>query len=42
MIYVERIVAYGQSVGSGPATFLASKKPLGGLILHSPLAVAPH
>lgn len=33
----KRIVAYGQSVGSGPATALASKKPLGGVVLHSPL-----
>lgn len=33
----ERIVAYGQSVGSGPATYLASKYKLGGLILHAPL-----
>jgi len=32
-----RIVAYGQSVGSGPATALASKKLLGGVVLHSPL-----
>lgn len=32
-----RIVAYGQSVGSGPALNLAAKKPLGGLVLHSPL-----
>lgn len=32
----ERIVAYGQSVGSGPVSGLASK-PLGGLILHSAL-----
>lgn len=31
------IVLYGQSVGSGPSCFLASRKPdLGGLILHSP------
>ncbi|CAJ1353006.1 unnamed protein product, partial [Effrenium voratum] len=33
----KRIVAYGQSVGSGPATHLASKKQLGGAVLHSPL-----
>jgi len=32
-----RIVAYGQSVGSGPATALASKKPCGCVVLHSPL-----
>ena len=31
------IVLYGQSVGSGPCCWLASRKPdLGGLILHSP------
>ena len=31
------IVLYGQSVGSGPSCYLASRKPeLGGLILHSP------
>lgn len=33
----ERIVAYGQSVGSGPVLELASKSKLGGVILHSPL-----
>lgn len=33
----ERIVAYGQSVGSGPAMYAASKYPLAGVILHSPL-----
>jgi len=33
----ERIVAYGQSVGSGPALGLAAKRPLGGVVLHSPL-----
>jgi len=32
-----RIVAYGQSVGSGPVSHLAVKRKLGGLILHSPL-----
>jgi pimeloyl-ACP methyl ester carboxylesterase len=32
-----RIVAYGQSVGSGPVACLASKHQLGGIILHSPL-----
>lgn len=34
----KRIVLYGQSVGSGPCCFLASKKDmvLGGMILHSP------
>lgn len=33
----ERIVAYGQSVGSGPALSLAAKHTIGGVILHSPL-----
>lgn len=33
----ERIVVYGQSVGSGPAMWLASKHKLAGIILHSPL-----
>eukprot|EP00440_Ansanella_granifera_P028567 gb/GFBE01031037.1/.p1 GENE.gb/GFBE01031037.1/~~gb/GFBE01031037.1/.p1 ORF type:complete len:433 (+),score=62.79 gb/GFBE01031037.1/:1-1299(+) len=33
----KRIVAYGQSVGSGPVSSLASKKQLGGIVLHSPL-----
>lgn len=33
-----RIVVYGQSIGSVPACYLASIKPVGGLILHSPLA----
>jgi fermentation-respiration switch protein FrsA (DUF1100 family) len=33
----ECIVAYGQSVGSGPVSCLGSVKPLGGLVLHSPL-----
>lgn len=36
-IAAERIVAYGQSVGSGPVCYLASKYKLGGLILHSPM-----
>jgi len=33
----QRIVAYGQSVGSGPVTSLAASKQLGGVVLHSPL-----
>jgi len=33
----ERIVAYGQSVGSGPVLGLAARKPLGGIVLHSPM-----
>jgi len=31
----ERIVLYGRSLGSGPAVDLASRKPIGGLILQS-------
>lgn len=32
-----KIVLYGQSVGSGPSTYLCAKRPkVGGLILHSP------
>jgi len=43
----KRIVAYGQSVGSGPVSCLAEKRPLGGIVLHSPLlsgikVVDPH
>ncbi|MEO1392404.1 MAG: alpha/beta hydrolase [Cyanobacteria bacterium J06634_5] len=34
----ETIVAYGQSVGGGPSTFLAANEPLGGLILQSTFA----
>jgi fermentation-respiration switch protein FrsA (DUF1100 family) len=31
------VILYGQSVGSGPSCYLASKRPnVGGLILHSP------
>jgi len=33
----EKIIAYGQSVGSGPATYIASKQTIGGVVLHSPL-----
>jgi len=33
-----RIVVYGQSIGSAPACYLASIKPVGGLVLHSPIA----
>jgi len=32
-----RIVAYGQSIGSGPVVNLAAKFELGGVVLHSPL-----
>lgn len=33
----ERIIAYGQSVGSGPALHLAARRRLGGVVLHSPM-----
>mmetsp|Transcript_55068 Transcript_55068/g.159460 ORF Transcript_55068/g.159460 Transcript_55068/m.159460 type:complete len:378 (-) Transcript_55068:129-1262(-) len=33
----ERIVVYGQSVGSGPAMALAARRPMGGCVLHSPM-----
>lgn len=33
----ENIIAYGQSLGSGPAVGLASKRKIGGVILHSPM-----
>lgn len=36
-IPANRIVAYGQSIGSGPVMSLASKRQLGGVVLHSPL-----
>jgi len=36
-VAADRIVAYGQSVGSGPVCYLSSKRKLGGIILHSPL-----
>jgi fermentation-respiration switch protein FrsA (DUF1100 family) len=34
-IPADRILAHGRSVGSGPATFLASREQLGGLMLES-------
>mmetsp|Transcript_113061 Transcript_113061/g.225145 ORF Transcript_113061/g.225145 Transcript_113061/m.225145 type:complete len:449 (-) Transcript_113061:59-1405(-) len=33
----KRIVAYGQSVGSGPVSCLTGSRELGGIVLHSPL-----
>lgn len=33
-----RIILYGQSVGSGPACYLASRCQVAGVILHSPIA----
>eukprot|EP00811_Abedinium_folium_P007724 NODE_17128_length_960_cov_2.590636.p1 GENE.NODE_17128_length_960_cov_2.590636~~NODE_17128_length_960_cov_2.590636.p1 ORF type:complete len:287 (-),score=51.30 NODE_17128_length_960_cov_2.590636:6-866(-) len=32
-----RIVGYGQSIGTGPVCYLASKRPMGGVVLHSPM-----
>lgn len=32
----EKVIIYGQSVGSGPSCYIAKKKPVGGLVLHSP------
>lgn len=32
------IILYGQSVGSGPSTYLATKKPIAGLVIHSGIA----
>ena len=34
----EDIVLYGQSLGSGPSTYLAAKFPVRGLVLHSPIS----
>lgn len=31
------LIIYGQSVGSGPSTYIASSKPCAGLVLHSPI-----
>lgn len=33
-----RIVLYGQSVGSGPACYIAAREPVRGVALHSPIA----
>jgi hypothetical protein len=35
-----KIVAFGRSVGTGPATYLASSRPIAGLILQSPFTSA--
>jgi len=35
-----RIIVFGRSVGGGPATDLASRNPVGGLILESPFTTA--
>eukprot|EP00301_Raphidiophrys_heterophryoidea_P017952 c2943_g1_i1.p1 GENE.c2943_g1_i1~~c2943_g1_i1.p1 ORF type:complete len:306 (+),score=36.40 c2943_g1_i1:33-950(+) len=34
------VILYGQSIGSGPSCWLASVRPVSGLILHGPLASA--
>ena len=34
----ERIVAYGESIGTGPATWLASQQKVAGLVLEAPYA----
>ncbi len=39
-IPAERIIIYGRSMGSGPATYLASTVPSAGLILQSPFVSA--
>lgn len=31
------LILYGQSVGSGPSCYLAKKRPIAGLVLHSPI-----
>lgn len=36
----ERIVIFGRSVGTGPATYIAAKRPSAGLILQSPFVSA--
>src|SRR6266481_8178150 len=36
----ERIVVFGRSVGSGPATYIAARRPNAGLILQSPFVSA--
>jgi fermentation-respiration switch protein FrsA (DUF1100 family) len=36
----ERIIVFGRSVGSGPAVYLAARRPVAGLILQSPFLSA--
>jgi fermentation-respiration switch protein FrsA (DUF1100 family) len=36
----DRIVIYGRSVGTGPATYIAARRPAAGLILQSPFVSA--
>lgn len=35
-----RVIAFGRSVGSGPSIFLASRHPIGGLVLQAPFTSA--
>jgi pimeloyl-ACP methyl ester carboxylesterase len=37
-VHPDRIIAYGQSLGSGPSVHIASKHRIAGVVLHSPLA----
>ncbi len=39
-IPAENIIIYGRSVGSGPAVYIAARKPVAGLILQSPFVSA--
>ena len=34
----DQLILYGQSVGSGPACYLAARRPCRGVVLHSPIA----
>src|SRR5215467_8165428 len=36
----DRIVIFGRSVGTGPATYIAARRPAAGLILRSPFVSA--
>jgi fermentation-respiration switch protein FrsA (DUF1100 family) len=36
----ERIIAYGRSVGTGPAVDLAARRPVGGLVVESGMTTA--
>lgn len=36
----EHIVLFGRSIGSGPSCYLAERVPVGGVILHCPIASA--
>ena len=41
-VHWSTVILYGQSLGSGPTCDLASKHPVGGVILHSPIASGLH